>query len=49
MNIIFSTFNYAEFKVKYVKSYPDLGGRDFDNKIMEYCLNDFKKKTYLYS
>ncbi len=44
MNIIFSTFNYAEFKVEYVKSYPDLGGRDFDNKIMEYCLKDFRKK-----
>ena len=36
MNIIFSTFNYAEFKVEYVKSYPNLGGRDFDNKIMEF-------------
>ena len=44
MNIIFSTFNYAEFKVEYVKSYPNLGGRDFDNKIMEYCLKQFKNK-----
>ncbi len=44
MNIIFSTFNYAEFKVEYVKSYPDLGGRNFNNKIMEYCLKDFRKK-----
>ena len=40
MNIIFSTFNFAEFKVEY----PNLGGRDFDNKIMKYCLKDFIKK-----
>ena len=44
MNIIFSTFNYAEFKVEFVKSYPNLGGRDFDNIIMEYCLKQFKNK-----
>ena len=44
MNIIFSIFKHAKFTVEYVKSYPDLGGRDFDNKMMEYCLNDFKKK-----
>ena len=43
MNIIFSIFKHAKFTVEYVKSYPDFGGRDFDNKMMEYCLNDFKK------
>ena len=44
MNSIFSTFNYAEFKVEFVKSYLNLGGRNFDNIIMDYCLNKFKNK-----
>jgi hypothetical protein len=45
--IIYSTFSYMEFKVINVDSLPLIGGRNFNNIIMEYCLCDFKKKNNL--
>jgi molecular chaperone DnaK (HSP70) len=42
---IFSTFNYAYFKVKYVKSHSDLGARDFNIEIMKYCIEEFNNKN----
>ena len=44
-SFIFAKFTYNIFKVEYVKIYPNLGGRDFDNAIMKYCLEDFKKNN----
>jgi len=33
------------FEVKATNGHTHLGGEDFDNKIVDYCINDFKKKT----
>ena len=44
-SFIFAKFTYNIFKVEYVQIYPQLGGRDFDNAIMEYCLAEFIKKN----
>ena len=35
------------FEVKATNGHTHLGGEDFDNKLVEYCINDFKKKTGL--
>ncbi len=32
------------FEVKATAGDTHLGGEDFDNKLVEYCVNDFKKK-----
>ena len=40
-NFILSSFKYDTFKVKYVLCLPNLGGRNFDEKIFEYCKNEF--------
>ena len=33
------------FEVKSTNGHTHLGGEDFDNKLLAYCINDFKKKT----
>jgi heat shock protein 1/8 len=33
------------FEVKATNGHTHLGGEDFDNKLVDFCLNDFKKKT----
>ena len=33
------------FEVKSTNGHTHLGGEDFDNKLLAYCMNDFKKKT----
>ena len=33
------------FEVKATNGNTHLGGEDFDNKLVDYCINDFKKKT----
>ena len=33
------------FEVKATNGHTHLGGEDFDNKLVDYCMNDFKKKT----
>jgi heat shock protein 1/8 len=33
------------FEVKATNGDTHLGGEDFDNKLVDYCMNDFKKKT----
>ena len=43
-SFIFAKFTYNIFKVEYVQIYPHLGGRDFDNAIMKYCLEYFMEK-----
>ena len=33
------------FEVKSTNGHTHLGGEDFDNKLVDFCMNDFKKKT----
>merc|ERR1712159_331078 len=33
------------FEVKATNGHTHLGGEDFDNKLVDYCMTDFKKKT----
>ena len=33
------------FEVKATNGHTHLGGEDFDNKLVEYCINEFKKKS----
>ena len=33
------------FEVKATNGHTHLGGEDFDNRLVDYCMNDFKKKT----
>jgi L1 cell adhesion molecule like protein len=33
------------FEVKATNGHTHLGGEDFDNKMVDYCMADFKKKT----
>jgi len=35
------------FEVRATNGHTHLGGEDFDNRIVEYCMKDFKKKTGL--
>ena len=42
-SFIYSTFSYSNFKVLLVKSYYNLGGRDIDEKLFDYCKQNFKK------
>jgi len=35
------------FEVKATNGHTHLGGEDFDNKLVDYCMNDFKKKSGL--
>ena len=40
-SFILSYFKYNLFKVIYVTCIPDIGGRNFDKKIMDYCIDKF--------
>ena len=46
-NFILSKFAYNKFSVEYVDCIIDFGGRNFDNLLGEYCLNEFKKENNL--
>ncbi len=46
-SFILSYFKYNKFEVKYVKTYPEYGGRYFDNIIAEYCIEEFKNEKNL--
>ncbi len=41
---VYSTFNSKEFKVKKVKSLPNLGGRNFDMEIIKECLKNYPEE-----
>ena len=43
-SFILSKFKYNEFKVEYVLCDDNLGGRNFDELIFNYCIEEFKKK-----
>ena len=43
-SFILSNFKYNEFRVEYVLCDPYIGGRNFDELIYNYCINEFKKK-----
>ena len=43
-SFILSSFKYDEFKVLKVICIPNVGGRNFDEKIMNYCIEEFLKK-----
>ena len=46
-SFILSNFKYNEFKVEYVLCDPHLGGRNFDELIFNYCIEEFKKENEL--
>ena len=39
------TIDDGIFEVKATNGHTHLGGEDFDNRLVDYCINDFKKKT----
>jgi L1 cell adhesion molecule like protein len=39
------TIDEGIFEVKATNGHTHLGGEDFDNKLVDYCMADFKKKT----
>jgi len=39
------TIDDGIFEVKATNGHTHLGGEDFDNKLVDYCMADFKKKT----
>ncbi len=41
------TIEEGIFEVKATNGHTHLGGEDFDNRIVDYCIEDFKKKTTL--
>ena len=43
-SFILSTFHYSKFKINYVLTLPFIGGRNFDELIINYCIEYFKKK-----
>ena len=44
-SFIYSTFNYAIFKVNKVKCLYNLGGRNFDSILLNECYKDFSSKN----
>jgi len=48
-SFILSKFNYNIFKVIYVLTLPFIGGRNFDEKIIEYSIEEFIKKKNINS
>jgi molecular chaperone DnaK (HSP70) len=44
-SFILSNFKYNEFRVEYVLCDPYIGGRNFDELIYNYCINEFKKEN----
>ena len=45
MDISLLTIENGIFEVKATSGNSHLGGCDFDNKLLDYCINDFKKKS----
>jgi len=41
------TIEEGIFEVKATNGHTHLGGEDFDNKLVDFCMADFKKKTGL--
>jgi len=46
-SFILSKFKYNEFKVEYVLCDDNLGGRNFDELIFNYCIEEFEKENEL--
>ena len=44
-NFILSKFKYNKFEVKYVICLPNLGGRNFDDLILNHCKSEFIKNN----
>ena len=44
-SFILSKFKYDEFCVLQIEYEPNLGGRDFDYELYEYCIEEFKKEN----
>ena len=44
-NFILSKLSYNKFSVEYVDCLIDLGGRNFDHILGDYCLNQFKEEN----
>ncbi len=42
-SFILSKFKYNEFKVEYIDYLINIGGRDFDNLLFNFCIDNFKK------
>jgi molecular chaperone DnaK (HSP70) len=43
-SFIYSTFNYSKFKVEKVFVLPNIGGRNFDYKLLNVCKKYFREK-----
>jgi heat shock protein 1/8 len=41
------TIEEGIFEVKATNGHTHLGGEDFDNRLVEYCTSEFKKKSSL--
>jgi len=41
------TIEEGIFEVKATNGHTHLGGEDFDSRLVEYCISEFKKKTSL--
>lgn len=37
---------HGVFQVRATNGHPHLGGEDFDNRLVEYCMAEFKKRSY---
>ena len=46
-NFILSKFNYNKFSVEYVECMSEFGGRNFDELLVKYCFEEFKKTNNL--
>ena len=46
-NFVLSKFKYNKFSVEYVESMSELGGRNFDELLVKYCFEEFKKSNDL--
>ena len=44
-SFILSYFKYNKFEVKYVDYIPNIGGRNFDELIYDYCVDKFKQEN----
>jgi L1 cell adhesion molecule like protein len=41
------TIEEGIFEVKATNGHTHLGGEDFDNRLVDYCISEFKKKSSL--
>jgi hypothetical protein len=46
-NFVLSKFRYNKFSVEYVEFMSELGGRNFDELLVKYCFEEFKKSNDL--